>query len=65
MAALAAVGQLSDATAVAAMGAALGVNTITKVVLAFAAGGVRFGRRFTLRLVLPAAAVAGALVLTA
>lgn len=65
VAALAAVGQLSDATAVAAMGAALGVNTITKVVLAFAAGGARFGSRFTVRLVLPAVAVAGALVLSA
>jgi len=64
VASLTVAGQLAGHTAVVAIGAALGANTATKVVLAFVAGGARFGARFTVRLLVPGVLVAAALVLT-
>ncbi len=62
-ASLAADGALATSTAVAAVGAALAMNTVTKIVVAFVSGGATFGRRFTVRLVLPTAVVAAALAI--
>jgi uncharacterized membrane protein (DUF4010 family) len=62
-ASLAADGALETGTAVVAIGAALAMNTVTKIVVAFVGGGPTFGRRFAARLVLPIAVVAAALAL--
>lgn len=53
---LAAEGQVSAVTAAWAVAAALATNTVLKVLLAFAAGGVRVGVRFAALLVLPVVA---------
>ena len=50
---LAAQGQVSAATAAWAVAAALATNTVLKMLLAFAAGGVGVGLRFAALLVLP------------
>ena len=63
MATLVGNGSLGVTTGVAAAGAALGANTITKCVVAFAAGGRRFGTRFTCLLAGPTVVVAVALAL--
>lgn len=41
-------GELSMATTLAAIGAAMGMNTVVKCVLSFVAGGAKFGRPFTI-----------------
>ena len=53
---LAASGQIEVATAVWAIGAALASNTVLKMLLAFAAGGVRVGATYCALMVLPVAA---------
>lgn len=65
MATLAGNGSLGVATAIAAAGAALAANTVTKCVLAFAVGGRGFGTRFTLLIAGPTAVVAVGLALSA
>jgi len=54
-------GDISVSTALLATAAALGANTVTKSVLAFATGGRRFGTRFVIG-VLPAAIVFGVVI---
>jgi uncharacterized membrane protein (DUF4010 family) len=56
MASLVPDGDLSRRTALVAIGAALGTNTIVKMVVAIAAGGPSFGRRFAAWLAVPALA---------
>ncbi len=51
-------GALDESTALAAVGAALATNTLTKVVLATAGGGQRLAVEFGALLLAPAAAVA-------
>jgi uncharacterized membrane protein (DUF4010 family) len=63
VATLAAGGSVSTQTALVASGLAFAANTISKCVLAFAAGGRAFGTRFTAFLVAPAGAVAAGLVI--
>jgi hypothetical protein len=46
------------------IGAALGANMLVKMVLAFAAGGMRIGSRFTTLMILPVAAFGLTLYLT-
>ncbi len=54
-ASLAAKGDITVGTALVAVGVALGSNLLVKIVLAFAAGGRRFGFGFLVGMVLPAA----------
>lgn len=56
-------GTLDEHTALAAIAAALGTNTVVKVVLAFAAGGAGFGRRFAAWIAVPTATAAAGLAL--
>jgi uncharacterized membrane protein (DUF4010 family) len=65
MASLVPDGDLSRHTALVAIGAALGTNTVVKVVVATAAGGRAFGRRFALWIAVPALAGAIGIVLAA
>lgn len=58
MATLVPSGTLDPHTALTAIAAALGTNTVVKVVLAFAAGGSGFGRRFAFGIAAPTAAAA-------
>jgi uncharacterized membrane protein (DUF4010 family) len=62
---LAAEGQLSASAAAWAVAAALATNTSLKILLAFAAGGLAVGIRFTTLLVVPVAAFAVPLVVAA
>lgn len=62
---LAAQGDITIATALAAIGAALGSNLLVKIALAFTAGGRRFGLGFTAGMAAPAAVFAGLLVAVA
>ncbi len=57
-------GSLTTVTAVIAIAAALAANMIVKMVLAFVAGGMRIGARFTTLMVIPVAAFAATLFLT-
>ena len=59
---LAAQGDITIATALAAIGAALGSNLLVKIALAFTAGGRRFGLGFTAGMAAPAAVFAALLV---
>jgi uncharacterized membrane protein (DUF4010 family) len=61
---LAAQGQIAVATAAWAVAAALATNTMLKVVLAFAAGGVRVGGRYAMLMVAPVLAFAVPLLVT-
>jgi uncharacterized membrane protein (DUF4010 family) len=65
MATLVSDGAISTRTGVAAVGAALAANTVTKCVLAFALGGRRFGARFLAAILAPAAAAAVAFAIAA
>ena len=58
-------GNLARSTAIGAIGAALGTNTVVKVVLGFVAGGRRFGRLFSTGLVVPVALAAVGLLVAA
>ena len=60
-ASLAAQGDITVNTALAAIAAALGSNLLVKIVLAFTAGGRRFGMGFTAGMAAPAVVFAGAL----
>ena len=60
-ASLAAAGDISVDTALIAIGAALGSNLFVKTVLAFTAGGRRFGTRFIAAMAPPAVVFAVAL----
>ncbi|WP_059015591.1 DUF4010 domain-containing protein [Mycobacterium sp. M26] len=60
-ASLAAKGDISVDTALLSVGAALGSNLIVKMVLAFTAGGRRFGVGFVAAMAVPALVFAGAL----
>jgi len=62
---LAASGQISVSTAVWAIGAALATNTVLKVVLAVAAGGVHVGLRYAALMVVPVLAFAVPLLVVA
>jgi uncharacterized membrane protein (DUF4010 family) len=59
---LAAQGEITIATALLAIGAALGSNLLVKIVLAFTAGGRRFGLGFTAGMAAPAAVFAAVLL---
>ena len=59
---LAAQGDITIATALVAIGAALGSNLLVKIALAFTAGGRRFGLGFTAGMAAPAAVFAALLV---
>jgi uncharacterized membrane protein (DUF4010 family) len=61
---LQAAGTISTTAAVVGIGAALGANMLVKMVLAFAAGGMRIGSRFTTLMILPVAAFGLTLYLT-
>jgi uncharacterized membrane protein (DUF4010 family) len=61
---LAASGQISVGTAVWAIAAALATNTVLKCVLAFAAGGLRIGARYTALMVIPVVAFTVPLLVT-
>ncbi|VEG58665.1 Uncharacterised protein [Mycolicibacterium aurum] len=63
-ASLAAKGAITVGTALIAVGAALGSNLVVKVVLAFAAGGRRFGVGFLAGMAIPAAVFGIALAAT-
>ena len=60
-ASLAAQGDITTGTALAAIAAALGSNLLVKIALAFTAGGRRFGTAFTAGMAAPALVFAGAL----
>lgn len=64
-ASLAAQGDITISTALAAIGAALGSNLLVKIALAFTAGGRRFGTGFTAGMVAPAIVFAVLIVATA
>ncbi len=61
---LAAQGDITVNTALLAIAAALGSNLVVKIVLAFTAGGRRFGIRFLAGMTLPTAAFAAVLAIT-
>jgi uncharacterized membrane protein (DUF4010 family) len=61
---LAADGQIPVSTATLAVTAALATNTVLKLVLAFAAGGLQVGARYAALMVVPVLAFAVPLVLT-
>ncbi len=62
---LSAQGDITVATALAAIAAALGSNLLVKIVLAFTAGGRRFGLGFAAGMAVPAAVFAAALTAVA
>lgn len=61
---LAADGQIPVSTAALAVAAALATNTVLKLVLAFAAGGLQVGARYAALMVIPVVAFAVPLVIT-
>lgn len=63
-ASLSAGGSLTPHSAALAALAAIAVNTVVKVVLAFAAGGRRVGTTFALALIIPTAVTAATMLFT-
>jgi uncharacterized membrane protein (DUF4010 family) len=61
---LQAAGSISTTTAVVAIGAALAANMVVKIILAYVAGGLRIGARFTTLMIVPVVAFALTLFLT-
>ncbi len=61
---LQAAGTITTRAAVIGIGAALGANMLVKMLLAFAAGGLRVGARFTTLMILPVVTFAVSLYLT-